>query len=186
MSEISSLIPLHNITLGTCKWVSLWSELRSSSLHRSFAPCCSTSPIGDEGAQGQHIRGPENAAFVHVCVCVSVQMSVRVKVETWTTIWRVTHTQTGHSTYPINNIKNTWHIKWGVINLLQACLPSHCDRSEICHLRTIIILSKLLQVPCALLPRAKPINEASQYLTSTPQHRLWHLRHQPNVETFFL
>ncbi len=90
------------------------------------------------------------------------------------------------SAYLINNIKNTWHIEWGTLNLLQACLPSHCERSEICHSCAIIILSKPLQVPCALLPRAKLIKKASQFLTSTPQQCLWHLKnHRKSQKLFF-
>lgn len=89
------------------------------------------------------------------------------------------------SAHPINNIKNTWHIKWGTINLLRACLPPNCARSEVCHSCAIIILSKLLQVPCALLPRAMLIKKASQILTSTTQHCLWHLKKAPIIsETF--
>lgn len=93
------------------------------------------------------------------------------------------------SAYPINNIKNTWHIKWEMMNLLQARLPSNWERSEICHWHTIITLSKPLKVPWALLPRAKLIKKAYQFLTCTPQHCFWHFRNHlksaRNFSNFF-
>lgn len=70
-SEISSLILLHNITLCTCKWVSLWSALRSSSLPSLLCSLLLYLYHGWWGGPGvPHQRTWE-------CICMSV------KVETW-------------------------------------------------------------------------------------------------------
>lgn len=123
------------------------------------------------GPGGAHQRTWE-CMCVQGCRCLCLQgWRPGCDASRWTAIWRVTHAlRRGHEHIStlINIIKNIWDIKCGTINLVQACLPSHGKGSEICHSRTIIILWKL-QVPCAMLPRAKRIKKASHFLTSTPQ-----------------
>lgn len=54
-----------------------------------------------------------------------------------------------------NKIKNASHIKHGMINLPQLCLPLNHERSEKRHSHTIIILSKLLEVPVCTAAKTK-------------------------------
>lgn len=54
-----------------------------------------------------------------------------------------------------NKIKNASHIKHGMINLPQLCLPLNHERSEKRHSHTIIILSKLIEVPVCTAAKTK-------------------------------
>lgn len=128
-------------------------------------------------------------------MCVYVCVYVYVRVETWQGFLQVSNHLVGDthsdtlmrtltSAYPINNIKNTWHIKWGMISLLQACLPSNCERSA----------SPPPPSPCQNFFKSHVhccqeqgwSRKGSQFLTSTPQHCLWHFRNHPKSHWNFI